>query len=320
MRFPNIDLLKGLLIILVITGHILLGSTEESLPRYIIYCFHIPLFIGISGYLFNYDKMRALSMMGFIKKYLFRILLPWTIAIIVYKFIVSFNAIVQTHNILIIVKAFRLPYNHLWFIAAYFSWVLMTWIAARLKTPLPLLFIISVAFVAAIYFLKKSPPWDTTQPQSVLYSGLLFTIYRPQLYIYFVAGMLLRNRKLSIKPIISILTTALLFAAILASFWLRFSYISWLIYVFNLSLLIVLTGAIQKNIFPRSKPIEWIGANSMAIYLWHMVPLYYMTSFAVSLGTWMYYTICICVSLVFICIIYYLTKIKFFNRYIFGMQ
>jgi len=320
MRYPNIDLLKGILIVLVIIGHILLGSTEQSLSRYIIYCFHIPLFIGISGYLFNYEKMGSLSVMGFIKKFLFRILLPWAIAVIVYKFIISFNTIIKTGDIGIVFLAFRLPYNHLWFIAAYFTWVLFTWIAARLKTPLPVLLIIAAVFVFIIYYLKKNPIWDTTQPQSALYSGLLFTIYRPHLYIYFVAGMLLRSKNISLKPAIGLPITLVLFAAVLASYWLRFSYINWLLYAFNLSLLLLMAGVIQKSLLPRSKPLEWIGSNSMGVYLWHMVPLYYLSVYATSMNTWLYYVICIVASLIFGLFIYFLTKIRFINRYIFGMQ
>ena len=44
-RNPRIDLLRGWLMVLVITGHIVLGSVHENLIRYVIYAFHMPLFI-----------------------------------------------------------------------------------------------------------------------------------------------------------------------------------------------------------------------------------------------------------------------------------
>ena len=53
MRNKNIDLIKGILVLLVIIGHVLKGSLSENLARYIIYSFHMPLFIAIAGYLFN---------------------------------------------------------------------------------------------------------------------------------------------------------------------------------------------------------------------------------------------------------------------------
>lgn len=55
-RLNNIDFLKGVLIIFVITGHLIPGILNKTLIRYIIYFFHMPLFIGISGYLINIQK------------------------------------------------------------------------------------------------------------------------------------------------------------------------------------------------------------------------------------------------------------------------
>jgi len=55
-RNPNIDFVKGLLIVFVVIGHILRGSLSDDLLRYIIYLFHMPLFIGLSGFLFNPAK------------------------------------------------------------------------------------------------------------------------------------------------------------------------------------------------------------------------------------------------------------------------
>ncbi|MWQ00011.1 acyltransferase family protein [Glaesserella parasuis] len=44
------DATKGFLIILVILGHVILGSLNENTLRYIIYFFHMPLFLAVTGY------------------------------------------------------------------------------------------------------------------------------------------------------------------------------------------------------------------------------------------------------------------------------
>ncbi|WP_447883914.1 acyltransferase family protein [Serratia fonticola] len=49
VRNLSFDLVKGFLIIFVITGHILPGSASEGI-RGAIYYFHMPLFLGITGY------------------------------------------------------------------------------------------------------------------------------------------------------------------------------------------------------------------------------------------------------------------------------
>ncbi|MGP3155807.1 acyltransferase family protein [Serratia marcescens] len=48
-RSLSFDFLKGLLILLVIVGHLLPGSADVGL-RGAIYYFHMPLFLGVTGY------------------------------------------------------------------------------------------------------------------------------------------------------------------------------------------------------------------------------------------------------------------------------
>ena len=48
-RSLSFDFLKGLLILLVIVGHLLPGSADVGL-RGAIYYFHMPLFLVVTGY------------------------------------------------------------------------------------------------------------------------------------------------------------------------------------------------------------------------------------------------------------------------------
>lgn len=56
--YPGIDALKGILILLVIAGHFLEGRISENPLRYIIYSFHMPLFLVLSGFLLNRERLR----------------------------------------------------------------------------------------------------------------------------------------------------------------------------------------------------------------------------------------------------------------------
>lgn len=63
-RDLSIDSLKGFLIIMVILGHLIgsLWSQEQGIWN-LIYTFHMPLFVLISGYLSKYDKVNISSIL-----------------------------------------------------------------------------------------------------------------------------------------------------------------------------------------------------------------------------------------------------------------
>lgn len=44
------DQMKGILIILVLIGHVVLGDMQTTPVRMVIYFFHMPLFLAITGY------------------------------------------------------------------------------------------------------------------------------------------------------------------------------------------------------------------------------------------------------------------------------
>ncbi|RMD65945.1 hypothetical protein D6817_05125, partial [Candidatus Pacearchaeota archaeon] len=81
--FPGIDGLKGTLILLVILGHLLQGDLMRTLPRYLIYSFHMPLFFAVSGYLLR-RKLGEQPPLLITKKYLFRVGIPWIVAVLTY--------------------------------------------------------------------------------------------------------------------------------------------------------------------------------------------------------------------------------------------
>ena len=72
-RNNSIDFVKGILILSVVLGHVLLGGVRQNILRYMIYSIHMPLFIAMSGYLLNTDKLKTMSVKELIKKYFFRV-------------------------------------------------------------------------------------------------------------------------------------------------------------------------------------------------------------------------------------------------------
>ena len=51
-RDDNIDIIRGILIVLVVLGHY-----GEGLLHDVIFLFHMPVFLILSGYLFKRDKL-----------------------------------------------------------------------------------------------------------------------------------------------------------------------------------------------------------------------------------------------------------------------
>lgn len=121
-RSHTIDIVKGMLIILVVIGHVIPGTLRESLARWLIYSFHMPLFMGVSGYLVNGAKLNRLTWKDFATKYLHRIIILWIFAVSFFYIATS----VGSYSVISLAKAFIEPYYHLWFGIAYCVYLLIT--------------------------------------------------------------------------------------------------------------------------------------------------------------------------------------------------
>jgi len=79
-RVSGIDLFRGSLVVLVILGHFAELSQRHSFLTWFGIGFRMPLFIGLTGYLFNLELARDLSSAGLLRKYYDRMVLPWLAA------------------------------------------------------------------------------------------------------------------------------------------------------------------------------------------------------------------------------------------------
>lgn len=126
-RCSSIDYIKGCLILTVIVGHILLGSLDANIIRYVIYTFHMPAFIFMSGYLLNIEKIGQLCIDQLFVKYWHRMLLPWIIAWLVYTAIDVYGKLSLDAVLNNVIN----PFYHLWYIPSLFMMITIVWIAFR---------------------------------------------------------------------------------------------------------------------------------------------------------------------------------------------
>ena len=73
MRIKELDYLKGVMIILVITFHLVYFEHLYPYAKQVVYTFHMPVFLLISGYLMNINKKWStflLTIVGLVIPYL----------------------------------------------------------------------------------------------------------------------------------------------------------------------------------------------------------------------------------------------------------
>jgi fucose 4-O-acetylase-like acetyltransferase len=282
--YNGISLLKGLLIILVIIGHLLPGL-QYNIWTYIIYSFHMPLFFGIAGFLVNDSYLEKTTFTQIWQRYGLRIFKPWAIAAFTYYLLeMYFSGEHWTFESAF--NFFLFPKFHLWFAAAFMVYVFFFTCMKKLHWSQSLIFITAlvVTVISAAHF-EYLVPWDTyynTVP------GFIYKSYKPHYFLFFVMGYILKTRTFGPK-IINLARTL-----VIGIFGLRLYYfysvnglyyppfITWDFFVLNLCLIILIIPFFNHNRFDlnsnsnRSRkwkyfyyPFMWIGINSLYIYLWH---------------------------------------------------
>jgi acyltransferase len=142
-RVSGIDLFRGSLVLLVVLGHFAELTERNHFLTWFGYGFRMPLFIGLTGYLFNLEQARTLPPLALLGKYYDRLILPWLAACIV-----TIAATGTLHWYSPFYMIIRPPY-HLWFVPV----ILAFFLAARLSSLRPG-YMLAAAFplsVAAMY-------------------------------------------------------------------------------------------------------------------------------------------------------------------------
>ena len=144
VRDNRIDALKGFLIILVILGHVITFTDNVNIVNHavmgMIYIFHMPLFILVSGYLTKPPQQQAASDM-------WRGVLNILIIAVVFHLISSLRVIVTGGDYMKTLTAF--PQGVLWYLVSLFYWRIMLYYSPRSLLQRPLLYL-SIALVVSI--------------------------------------------------------------------------------------------------------------------------------------------------------------------------
>ena len=154
-RNHGIDYLRGLLIALVIIGHIVVGSVHDNWLRYPIHAFHMPLFIGLTGYLLNPKTLLGSSWFDLSMRYWWRLLFPFAFAFAFFTGILFVHAVEEQRlSFGLLLSYLHTPYYHLWFIPTMVLWIL----AYRLILSVNLLLFLSLLLFSVISLYWASVP------------------------------------------------------------------------------------------------------------------------------------------------------------------
>lgn len=270
MRNASFDIIKAVLIILVVVGHVALGTVDENYLRKFIYFFHMPVFIAVTGY-FVSGALLAKPISTVLNKYWWRMILPYSLAFVVYSILVAL-IYVYDGTWLLVVDEGRLslwqalilyPYYHLWFVPAVMVYILITKLFWREKWSWLLLL---ASFGLAVLY-TFSPEYLNDFSQLDFLGDKRFYCY----YFYFAFGYFLSSRRLTFSLHVSVLALMLFL----------FAYVSfegeWLSAPFevfaNCAIIFIVFRVCQGSVFSSSSLFVRVGRITLPIYLWHVLPI-----------------------------------------------
>lgn len=290
----SIDIAKGLGILAVIIGHIILDDHDGNYFRFVIYGFHMPLFFYVSGWLTNPGKLADLSFKGFLCKYGKRMLPWWFAALVFYNLVVAFFTHPDTSPAAILNLIVE-PFYHLWFIPGLFCTILLYWLLTRYTS-----------------LSRTTAQWCLLALGTVTFVLALFEIIPTTFFIrrhnilYFALGLLCKSYNKGLKANVLCLPLLFLICASLIHFNIT-EYRGVYMQITVVTLFALLLNPIFHNdVLKPNRDLEWLGRNSLQIYLWHVAPimalkqvlgsnstLYYCISFSILLLSYLGLTVCL---------------------------
>lgn len=286
-RNPSVDAIKGVLMLFVVLGHVLLGNIDNNIVRYVIYSFHMPVFFFVSGYLINTDKLAMLTMRQLFTKYWKRMISMWCVAWIVYTTYVVYGHF----NVGYVLGCIYHPYYHLWFIPSLFMMIMIVWILAKKqvihRAGLVILYMIGILLFNLSYTkIAISAAWNCSMLPFFLL-GVISQRYFVNLntggskfiLLYFIAVIIIN---LCIDNTILFYRTYLMLPMV------------GLLCIMGL-LPMIHTGRFHCGI------LEYWGRNSLPIYLWHVAPIIILKQ-VWSDTPIIYYTISVILLIMFVII------------------
>ena len=323
-RNIKIDITKGLLITLVVIGHLLLGKLNDNMVRYIIYSFHMPIFLLVSGYLVNVQRLEQENLSGLFRKYFSRLIIPWAIAVIIYS-LIEYKYAILGKGLYILYH----PIYHLWYVPAFLSYVFCTYFLVRSGIQIKTILLILVPITIFLNFIYISPGVNNYINSNLL-SNISYII-RPQFYFYFILGIFLKNNLKVIEKynLLYFSIVLILFGFInILMFFMPTNNMNKLISAVVLIIQNSLIGLMivrflnsGKSLILKNKKMKtytgWLGKESLGIYLWHVLPLI-LAKYLFSNSPQNYYVSSVVLLIILLGIIYLMDKSKFLKKYFLG--
>lgn len=285
--FNEWDVLKSISILLVVIGHVtILYKPNGSFPDLnnawlseatdIIYLFHMPLFITISGaiYAIGYDKGKYSNILTLLNNKFKRLIVPYLVVSLCFLtpillFLSMESGGLQSWiNILL-----GLECRHLWYLYALFEIFIIVRVLQYMNLSLSICMTLSI--ILSVVF---------TQIGGIHLFCLNMTIY----YLpYFYLGIFLLKKKLHKQEFFFgfVLVLLLLFLIKFCDIFLIDSILSLLLAGIIVTLIISAIRLVSVEAFFSIPYMDKILANSFGIYLFH-VPIIYVIYHFYSKGYW----------------------------------
>ena len=174
-RDNRIDSIKGLLIILVILGHLIIALDNYNFINHcvmgFIYIFHMPLFILISGYVTKHpDNQQPRDMWKTVGNIM--------VTLIIFQFISSLRIYLYHGDVLSSLKGF--PFGILWYLFSLICWRVMLYYTPKALLNRPLLYLIITIAVSML--------------SGVFHLGTFLSVQRTlNFYFFFLLGFYYRQ-------------------------------------------------------------------------------------------------------------------------------
>ncbi len=155
-------------------------------------------------------------------------------------------------------------------------------------------------------------------------NGIINTVvhtFRPQFYVFFLLGNFIRENARQMNSPMEYVVLFLLGALKLYLFIHPNQLLSGLaFFLFNFFLIRVILKAASGNYIPNSSSLEWLGRNSLGIYLWHVLPIIICKMTITTENLFLFYLASFTFELLFIAAYALIAKHQFIKRFVFGMS
>ncbi|MBP9759090.1 acyltransferase family protein [Candidatus Dojkabacteria bacterium] len=282
-RDKNVDIYKGIAIMLVLVGHLYWNESIASL----VYSFHLPLFFFVTGFFIDHSANKYTFGKYFISR-VKNILFPYIIALIAFLGLaisakikeqgisyVVFELVgifMQSSSAALEASKYQIYY---WFMPFFFLYTIILFLIYKyLKNYILIVYVVSIIMAFGIYFSHRiidypsdQVPWAIDKLPFLIPLGIL--------------GNSIWKRKetlLKRRNVLLIITGLTLLAGLIYKIDLRILFIKDIFIYFVLALngsifIILLSDFLDKNLsdgnYSVKKLLVFLGENSMILYLIH---------------------------------------------------